>query len=91
MKSNTVLEKTLKSLGEAGYKIGWHYETTTNSIIIRLERMIDEQRHVLTCVVRFEDLYFGSGRQELFEFNMARIIKELAKQFECDTQEADQT
>ena len=77
-----MLEKLLKELGERGFEVFWRYEITTNLILIRMEKRIDGRWRKLDSRVEFSDLY--SGGSALFEFNMARILREMANKMERD-------
>lgn len=72
-----MLEKLLKELGERGYEVMWRYETMTNSIRIRMEKKIGKEWCYEERIVGFDELYYGSGSQSMFEFNMDRILREM--------------
>ena len=81
-----MLEKLLKELGERGFEVLWRYEVMTNSIIIRMEKRVDGRWYKLNSRVEFFELYPGGST--MFEFNMARILREMANKFERDFSES---
>ena len=81
-----MLEKLLKELGERGFKVLWHYEVMTNSIVIRMEKRVNGLWYKLEKRVEFFDLYPGGST--MFEFNMTLILREMANKWERDFSES---
>lgn len=87
-----MLEKLLKDLGEQGYEIEWRYEVPTNSIIIRMTKPFKRKtwrRYQLCQKVEFDAFYFGPSSEQMFEFNMVQILRQMVEKMEHDAGKHD--
>lgn len=77
---NTEVEKVLKELEKHHFIIYSYYEVPTNSIVIRLKKRIRSQWYGIDQRVTLDEIIHSNT----FDFNMAWILKNMAKTLEQD-------
>ncbi|MCQ4834001.1 hypothetical protein NE556_02125 [[Clostridium] symbiosum] len=75
-----MIESLLKELGERHFEILWRYESTTNSIVIQMDKRNCHQWYRLARKVTLDD--FRRIRTNQFEDTMVRFLKEMAQELE---------